>query len=362
MGLLNGYKSDENKTGSFYGKYSFGNLYDEILTEEHIKKGLNHVVDDLKHAGCYNSFPGSEAMDVGTGRQAIALSMLGAKSVSHYDLSSEHVSRFKNLLSNEYKHYNITSSQIDLCRDSPTKESFDFVLLNGIVQHFSNPAVGLKNCANAVKKDGKIWVYFYRHGSFKWFVCSMIRKLLHYKMVDFGFLSSALIYGDGDYSVGVVSAIMDDFFTPYVYLYTPSEYINFMQMIGFEISGSKYLDPMTNDINHDCLHHSAIIVFQRKSMLKIDQIETGNLLTPEADINQLDPSLYQDKRAQTSLELFFKFQDEIEKNPEPITLWSTALALHKIGAAHYYGHPELPPRYQELDRILKNSTDVLKKL
>ena len=155
---------------------------------------------------------------------------------------------------------------------------------------------------------------------------------------------------------------MDDFFTPYVHLYTPSQYINFMQMLGFEIYGSKYLDPMTNEINHDCLHHSAIVVFQRKSMLEIDQVETGDLLTPEADINQLDASLYQDERAQTSLELFFKFQDAAEKKPEPITLWSTALALHKIGAAHYYGFPELPPRFEELDRILKNSTELLKKL
>ena len=36
MGLLNGYSADVNETGSFYGKYSFGNLYDEILSEEHI--------------------------------------------------------------------------------------------------------------------------------------------------------------------------------------------------------------------------------------------------------------------------------------------------------------------------------------
>ena len=34
-------------------------------------------------------------MDVGTGRQSLALSLLGAKKVYHYDISSEHVEKFK---------------------------------------------------------------------------------------------------------------------------------------------------------------------------------------------------------------------------------------------------------------------------
>ena len=135
-----------------------------------------------------------------------------------------------------------------------------------------------------------------------------------------------------------------------------------MKVLGFEICGSKLLEPLTDEINHDCLHHAAIIVFKRSTMFEIDQVDTGELLTPQADIDQLNPALYQDERAKVSLELFFEFQEVVEKKHEPITLWSTLLALHKIAVPHYYDLPKLPLQYEKLNRVLKNSTALLKLL
>jgi len=356
LGLLAGY-GEENQTGKVYGKYSFGNMYDQLLDETYLQQHLLPIIEnDLKTAGLIHDIQNLDIFDVGMGRQALCFALLKAKSVSHFDISEDHVARFSNLLSEKYQNLPITTTNIDLCKNAPPKLSYDFVYLNGIVHHFSNTAEGLKNCADSVKLNGRIWVYFYRSGTFKWFVCDMIRRLLNARDLDSSFISSALIYSEGRLNDPTVSCIMDDFFVPYIHLYSPFEYIQFMERLGFKVCASNDLDPMSA-INHECMHHSATIVYERQELRDFENIDTGDLLTPRAEIDQLDFSLYRNDAPKRCIEAFLKVEEKVKSGVNPVVLWSLCLAMHKFAAPQYYGENEYSLDYEGLERCLAHVSD-----
>ncbi|MBL7068264.1 MAG: class I SAM-dependent methyltransferase [Candidatus Omnitrophica bacterium] len=359
--LLKGYSSNVNKTGVFYGKYSFGNIYQDLTNKKGIEDHIVNVIrDDFKKAGIYDRAHEYDMMDVGIGRQAIGMLLLGAKSVTHFDISRQNIRRFKKLLRQRYKDRSITNICADLCITPPPEENFDFVYLNGIVHHFSNTAQGLRNCAKAVRKNRKIWVYFYRSGTFKWLVCSMIRSLLSARQINRYFLSSALIYSSGDINNVVTSRIMDDFFVPYIHLYTPFDYINFMELLGFRLVKGINMNPLVQ-IDHNHLHHSTTLVFKRIKKLDIDKVDTKNLLIPSSHIDQLSLSLYKDDvRPRQSIRLFRRLQTMAKYNKNHSTILLTTFALHKIAAPQYYGGVELPPDYGKLNAVLKTAIGLVK--
>ncbi len=356
MGLLAGY-GEENFTGDLYGKYSFGNQYEGLLAEPFIRENTIPIIrDDLEIAGLLDRVENLDIMDVGTGRQALCFALLKAKSVSHFDISHDHVARFSALLSEKYPDLPVTTAHIDLCKDAPPKESFDFVYLNGIVHHFSNTATGLKNCAGGVRPEGRLWAYFYRSGTFKWFVCDMIRRMLNASDLDASFIASALVYSEGRLDDPAVSFIMDDFFAPYIHLYSPFEYMEFMDRLGFKPCADSALDPLCA-VDHSCLHHSATIVYERREMLEIDAVDTGNLLTPETEIDQLDFSLYEADAPKKSIEAFLKVEELVKSGVNPVVLWSLCLAMHKLAAPQYYGGDEYAMDYDSLQRCLAHVSD-----
>jgi len=330
------------------------------MDSENIKLNIVPIVEnDLKKSGILRKISNFEVMDVGTGRQSLALAMCGAKSINHFDISKEHVRRFRSLLSERYASLPITMQYKDLCRPPYlTREQFDFVYLNGIVHHFSDTSVGLKNCAAAVKKHGRIWVYFYRSGTFKWFVCSMIRALTDAAEIDTLFCASGLQFSEGDTANLTTSRIMDDFFAPYIHLYSPFDYIEFMDRLGFHVFASNDIDPLS-EVNHDLLHHSATLVFERIDSRDIADIDTGAMLSPQAARDQLDDSIYDDDRPKKSIELFRNLQERLERRNDSVITYSLRLAMHRIAAGQYYGGAELPPNYEALDRMLKAACEAL---
>jgi len=339
-------------TGKLYGNFSHGNHYYDFFEDKELIIKQNVVKDDLSKAGInINKIKNFTCMNVGTGRESLALSQLGAKEVFHYDISKEHVDRFKKLLSKKFKKLKIVSKNADLCKYKLPKNKFDFVYLNGIVHHFANVQDGLLNCSNSVKDGGFIWVYFYRSGTFKWFVCQMIRELIDVYSYNEFFLNLSNIYGDGDTSNLLVSRIMDDFYAPYIHLYNLNNYKNFMESIGFK--AYKYVNSKSNkNVDHKNLHHSAIIVFKKiKNMQKINKLYN---LKPETSINQLDKKLYKSRKIHKIIDLFNKIKRKKNKKI-CYNIFSCIIGMHKLSAYQYYGGEELPPRYDELYTILKNT-------
>ncbi|WP_461208463.1 class I SAM-dependent methyltransferase [Desulfocurvus sp. DL9XJH121] len=358
MTVLKGCTRESNTTGELYGNYSFGNMYEQILNEQGIERLKDIVAHDLRTAGVFGRLPKMRMMDVGTGRQALSMALLGAGSVDHYDISHEHVARFSDLLRARFPELPVKTRRLDLCLEGLPTGLYDFVYLSGIVQHFSDPAQGLRNCAGAVKQGGLIWIYFYRSGTFKWFVAEMIRSLLSVEDLDRFFYSSAQIYAAGDITNPVTSQIMDDFFAPYIHLFSPQDYMEFMRLLGFRLASSSHADPLSS-CNHDMCHHSAVLVFQREDMQELDLVETGDLLKPSSDVYQLNPDLYDDDQSKELIALFDEVRSLLERKGDDVFRFSLCIALHRIAGPQYYGDQELPPKRNELKGVLLSARQYL---
>ena len=355
---INNLKKD--KTGSFYGNYSFGNIYSFLLDKKKINELKKIVLKDLKNGKINNNLKDKIIMDVGTGRQSLALSLLGAKKVYHYDISSEHVEKFQNILRNNFSKLNIISENKNIVKDKLPTEKFDIVFLNGIIQHFSSVKVGLFNCANSVKVGGRIWCYFYRSGTFRWFVVEMIRKITKYiNLIDF-FKSSSILYNLGSTSSPTVSEVMDDLYVPFINLYTPKQYINFMRELGFRIHQKINLKNL-RDIDH-FNHHSSVIVFEKLNRTpKLNNIKNNNLLNKKNLINQLNKKNYsKNSEIYHCVVLFEKIVKKITKKTSKILLFSLCLELHRISNKLFYEGKEFPPDYKKLKHLLDNFYKLIK--
>ncbi len=346
--------------GSVYGKYTHGNHYYDFFTRKEQKNRLDVVKNDLKLSNISQTkLKSLTCMNVGTGREALALSQLGAEKVYHYDISKEHVSRFKKWKRNNYPKKKIESARLDLCNSILPKDKFDFIYLNGIIHHVSNVRDGLLNVAQSTKLNGIIWCYFYRSGTFKWFICQMIRELINPDDIDKFFINIANIYGKGDTSHILVSRLMDDFFAPYIHLYSLKNYENFMKNIGFE--AINFINSKNRkDIDHNNLHHSSIIVFKKIRVLDKLNKFNKNLLTPNKSINQLDKTLYNNKKYNKILDLFKKIKKNKSESKYFDRIFTCILSIHRLATPQYYGEKELPPKINELELILQNTLKILK--
>ena len=339
-------------TSDLYGKYSFGNEYNHFFKEKTLAESKKIIKADLVKAGVLNKIKKFNILDVGTGRQSVSFSKLGAKSVEHFDISYHHVKRFKKILDIRFPNNNIKTKNVDLTKFKLKKECYDFVYLNGIVHHFKNVHNGLYNCANSIKVGGRIWCYFYRSGTFKWFVCSMIRKLLINIDAKEAFESLSIYFGKGDSNNYIVGRVMDDFFVPHIHLFSANQYIEYMKTLGFKMVGHDNAYPLDN-INHKKLHHSASIVFEKIQSTPIKKkIPQKILLTSVNSIDQLDEKYYSEKNILECIKEFKKALKNLNKFSN-YKIWMLVLSMHELCAGQYYGKNELPPKYDELVKILK---------
>lgn len=153
----------KDKTKIVFGSYSLGSgailknpdsLYNAFDDPEVLRDYQVSITTDMAKSGIsLEKIKDFDMMDVGTGRQAVTFSNLGAKKVNHFDISPENVERVKQYIA-AHPESRLTTTCADLVEDKLPSEVFDLVYLNGIVQHFSNVERGLLNCMQAVKMGG----------------------------------------------------------------------------------------------------------------------------------------------------------------------------------------------------------------
>ena len=109
-----------------YGKYTAGTgswlddeLYEKgkknIYNKEVLEYYKSIISIDLNRIGILNNIKKLAIMDVGTGRQAIALCKLGAKSVDHYDISLTNIKNLKNFI--RKNKLPLKSKHADICKN-----------------------------------------------------------------------------------------------------------------------------------------------------------------------------------------------------------------------------------------------------
>lgn len=332
-GKLKGYEQEINPIGKIYGNYSFGSSREWMFSDEGIAHTIKITLNELQEMNLDpKELKQMSVMDVGTGRQATAFALLGAKTVEHFDISEENVEFYKKYL--KIKNIkNITSTLADVTKYDLGQNQFDFVYLNGIVQHFENTEQGLKNIAKAIKKGGILWLYFYRSGSFKRFVVEMLRDLLDASYLEETLQAACSLYGCKP-NEKIIGQIMDDFFVPFARLFNPNIMIETMQLLGFEAISSHKADPL-GIYDHNRMNHSSIIVF-KKIREGIDYSE--NLVTPvRKPVSQLRDINYNEEIIKKNIVLFYELKELIKnKKVDRKELINFCLALHRISSPTYY--------------------------
>ena len=128
----------------------------------YLKKNLNEIMFTIDYISKKNSF------NIGTGRESLALSLVGFKNVFHYDISPIPVKAVRNFIKENLEFRNVVSTQIDICEphDLACKGGLDFVYLIGILQHIYDPNTAINNILIKVNLDGLIFFRNYRFCKF----------------------------------------------------------------------------------------------------------------------------------------------------------------------------------------------------
>lgn len=338
-GRLSGYTDHPNPTGRLYGNYSFGSFRTWMFGEEGIAHSKKVIIDDL---ATLNMTPadlaGMRVLDIGIGRQALVFHLLGANEVDHFDISNEHVNFFRRYIA-KHNISKVTSTQADITRVPLTTARYDFVYLNGIIQHFDSVEDGLKNLARATRTDGLLWLYFYRSGSFKRFVVEMLRELIDASDLEQTRDMACALYGC-EREEKIVSQIMDDVFVPFARLFSVDQILETMRLLGFAPYSSQKADPV-GPYDHHRTHHSTIIIF-RKVRRDVDY-ETP--VTPvRRPISQLRDIPYREDIINENIRAFEAVRTLVhDRHVGRDAVIHLCLALHRISSPTYYpgGQPVL---------------------
>lgn len=211
-------------------------------------------------------------LDVGTGRQAIALSRIFPKAkIFHFDMSPLNVARLKNYIIKN-KINNIETRVADLDNyNFNAKIKFDLIYLQGVIQHFKTPKKALEKILSKLKLNGEAWLYFYKPGSFLQFNNFAIRKIT--KKLKYNEFEKFKKYLLEKYSDNKMSDIfLDSILFPHVSYYDYHKIKESFIKSGFEIINTKTCDLSKYDFNHSEKYSAYIFsikkIRNRKIILK----------------------------------------------------------------------------------------------
>jgi SAM-dependent methyltransferase len=148
----------------------------------------------------------------GTGRDALGWIRLGAKHVTHVDLSVDNVQRLREFAA-DAGISNITVLHGDLLEIDLPAASFDIVRSRGVWHHLADPAHGLARYARWCRPSGLIHVNAYRAGTYYYYGVKLLRLLA--PLIN----SSQMIAAMEAEAVppNRVGGLLDDFFVPFMH-------------------------------------------------------------------------------------------------------------------------------------------------
>ena len=289
---------------NFYGNFSSGagmrlkkpvdilsNFSDQKIINEYRKS----IIDDLKKTKInLNKVKCPKILDIGTGRQALALYEIFKGKIYHYDINKKNVQNLKKIISKKKLRKKIISKAVDVVKFNKfNKDYFDLVYLQGIVQHFSRPEIGIIKLLRTIKKGGYAWIYFYKSGTFMQFCNFALRDIFHrsniinkisIKSLNTIIKNSKKIIGTKKKDLFIFDSFVDSLFVPYAWLF---EYKNIRK--AFKNSNFKIIKEVTcskneSKYNHRTKHSAFIISLKKTS--KHMKVNT-KFLSKTYSVNQL---------------------------------------------------------------------------
>lgn len=221
-----------------------GALYGELLnvTEEKFLERVNDAKKIIDWLFTQIGFgKGDKDLDLliagGTGRHALAASLLGVQNISYIDLSAKNIDRMKKI-SRENKISNIEIIHGNIM-DVKEEKRFDVCASEGVVQHLPDPTGGLKTLLRTVKSNGHLFFTLYRYGILTYLVYERVRRL--HRPDDFGKMISTLnklsLYDlPISFSSGTLGQyLLDDLFVPHFAFYSEYQVVESLENAGLKI-------------------------------------------------------------------------------------------------------------------------------
>jgi SAM-dependent methyltransferase len=360
-----------------YGKYSLGSgavltnadkVWSALADPDVLASYESSMRRDLTKSGiAIEKLRDWHVMDVGTGRQALAFLNMGARRVSHFDISAENVEGVSAYINEAQIGGRLNTRCCDLVTTDLGREQYNFVYLNGIVQHFSDVGRGLENCIRALKQGGYLWLYFYRSGTFDNFVLYLLRDLAYGSNIASDpnvlreyFLASLMAYSEDARKNYLSSIFMDGVFTRYAHLYTPATYLRFAEAGGLEVVSSSGLDPVGRDVDHYFARAATVVTF-RKTRSNADLSSALGILAPESEVDQLDPSHYDDPGILRTIERYRKVRSRLRTPsvPSSVTIAVVLRIFHFLASKSRANGYDVMHRHTDLQTMLENIDRLL---
>lgn len=223
-------------TTFIYEDLAWGPLYrkkDGEIIKNADNNAEKYISDSLKILSINKAdLKGKKIFNIGTGRESRFFAQHGAV-VTHLDIGGESVKEVREWA----KKYNfkVTSEQGNILDKDIGENKYDLIFLSGIYQHIEKPAYALVKFINALKKNGLMYMGFYRSGEFKYFIVDSIRHLVDYKMVSEIRDINSILFSFGEVNHYQSSRVMDDFFVPKKHNFHPNDIIYDVKLLGGDV-------------------------------------------------------------------------------------------------------------------------------
>jgi len=227
--------------------------------------------EDLKDKTVFN---------IGSGREAKIFVEMGAKFVTHFDISQGAVKNTQRYIEeNNIQNLEAIRGDIQSAQIEPNK--YDIIFLAGVYQHIKTPAIALVNFINMLKPGGIMYMGFYRSGEWKYFIVDAIRYLLDSRMLGLVKKANSILHTFNQPVHYQNARLLDDFFVPYKHNFHPNDVIHDIELLGGEVY---HFDNDFRDYNHEGTDYFSIggdriyVTKKHKTIVdikeKIDQLKT----------------------------------------------------------------------------------------
>ena len=277
------------KYNQVYGKHSLGtggwledSLFEmgqkDVYSKSIIDSYIKQISLDLCSIGIKEDLDKISVMDVGTGRQALALHAMGAKKITHYDISLTNIKEFSHYT--KLNNIPIKSFHEDICNTNfNNNEKFDFIYLQGIIQHVKDAYSAIKNLSEASNKGSKIWFYNYQAGPLSHLCVEALRRLAPN---DINYEDLILKLGKYKLSAKNIDTIIDDLGCTFRNLISNDNYKKTLEKFGYTRYFTKDVAEQGKGLNLK-IKRSACISAYKKNNAYQDNIKINS-----ADLVHLD--------------------------------------------------------------------------
>ncbi len=300
----------KNITAFIYEDLAWGPLYrkkDGEILKNADNNAEKYILESLKVLSIKTKdLKGKKIFNIGTGRESRFFAKYGAK-VNHVNIGEESVNELKKWA--KKNNLQIVSESGDILDKDIGENKYDLIFLSGIYQHIQKPAYALVKFLNALKKDGLMYMGFYRSGEFKYFVVDCIRYLVDYSMMSEVREVNSILFSFSETNHYQSSRVMDDFFVPKKHNFHPKDIIHDIKLLAGEVF---FFDKDFRDYSHTGSDYFSIggdRIYIKKISSKITILDdVKDQLKTIVGKNQLDEVDYKEEIIKHNIQLIKKIR------------------------------------------------------